>query len=208
MSNVLNSLGRLFGKWADPFGSAFGDAVVKTGKEISSVPDSDSQFKDLMSVWLISVPWTYFEVIFMKPNRWNSPLRSLSLVDRAKPGQAPACFIVTQAFCLWNLKQLIQNKPEYSRYTFGAITTWIKENLSDARQIILALERLGESLSLTPDPSEWNFVHLSAVLEVLCGDEDTAASLVLGLRLDPRFALGLMITSTDIMTHAAGLPID
>jgi len=181
MSNVLNILGRMFGKWADPFGSAFGEAVVKTGKEISSAPDSDSLLKNLMSVWLISVPWTYFEVIFTNPNRWNSPLRSL--VGTAKPGQAPECFIVTQAFCLWNLKQLIQNKPEYRRYTFGAVTRWVQDNMSDGRQIILALSRLGESLTLAPDPTEWGFVHLSAVLEVLCGDEMPLLRLFLGCAL-------------------------
>jgi len=195
---VINKLLiNLFGNKSTKIHSEFGDVIVETAKEIQKIPNKTIQ--SLIVSWCISLPWAYFESLFINENSWNKPL--LTILNNAEIINGAHCAVITQAFCLWHLEQLINNAAAYKNFSIKEIERFINQDIDRGAFLIETLNRFREELrELHPD--DWYLKYIHEILNVIYIKKEKISSIISALDYDSRFRLGLIILSTEMVISA------
>jgi len=154
----------LLGSRSQRIHSEFGDVIVRTTKELKK---SDELIKDLLISWLVSLPWAYFEALFINGESWNRSL--LAVLDNAQVINGEDCALISQAFCLWHLEQVIRNDENYKNYSIKEIEQWIKNQTTKGILLTEKLEKFRKTLCDTP-PDDWYFEYINEILNALYTD--------------------------------------
>jgi hypothetical protein len=142
--------------------SEFGNVLVRTTTETAKV--SNKRIKDLIICWCVSLPRAYFEGLFIDDNTCNRDL--LAILDNAEVLNGTDCALITQAFCLYELEQVIKSDINYQKLSMMEIEQVISSKLSRGTFIIQQLNMLRERLKgLTPD--EWCFEYIHEILNLI-----------------------------------------
>lgn len=197
MGAINKLLINLFGNKSTKIHSEFGNVIVDTTKEIQKI--SNEAIQSLIISWCISLPWAYFESLFINENSWNKPL--LTMLNDAEIINGTDCAVTTQAFCLWHLEQLISNDVNYGNFSMKEIEQFIIQDINKGAFLIEKLARFRQELQeLHPD--DWYFKYLHEILNVIYSKEEKISSIINGLYYDSKFRLGLIILSTEMVISA------
>ena len=195
MSIVRKVMVRLLGSRSQRIHSEFGEVIVRTTKELGR-SDTDESIKSLLIGWLVSLPWAYFEALFINDEPWN---RSLSAVlDNAQVINGEDCALISQAFCLWHLEQLTRNDSGYKDYSIKGIEQLIRGQMTKGILITEKWEKFGKILPDT-HPDDWYFEYINEVLDALYTDRKRKSSIIDSLRFDSRLRLALLTISVEMI---------
>lgn len=184
---------RLLGSRSKKIHSEFGDVIVRTTKKLEK---SNELIKDLLISWLVGLPWAYFEALFINGESWNGSL--LAVLDNAQVINGEDCALISQAFCLWHLEQVIRNDENYKNYSIKEIEQWIRNQTIKGILITEKLEKFRNTLLDMP-PDDWYFEYISEILSALYTDYEKRSSIIDCLRLDSPLRLALMTCSVEMI---------
>ncbi len=189
---------RFLGTRSQRIYSEFADVIVRTTKEFEKADQSiaDDSIKNLLIIWFVSLPWTYFETLFINKESWNVPL--LALLDNAHVINGEDCALVSQAFCLWFLEQLLRNDENYKSYSMKEIEQWIRDQVTKGIFLTEKLKKFRKVLRDLP-PDDWYFEYINEILSVLYTDHEKRSSIITSMRLDSQLRLALSIYSTEMI---------
>lgn len=193
MGIVRKLMTRLFGSRSQRIHSEFGDVIVQTTKELAK---PGKLIRDLLISWLVSLPWAYFEALFINGESWNGSL--LPILDNAQVINGQDCALISQAFCLWHLEQVIKNDEDYKNYSIKEIEQWIRNQITKGASLTEKLEKFRKTLHDKP-PDDWYFEYINEILNALYTDYEKRLSIIDGLRLDSRLRLALMTCSVEMI---------
>ena len=186
---------RLLGSRSQRIHSEFGDVIVRTTMELEK--SGELKIKNLLINWFVSLPWAWFEALFIKVDTWNKPL--LAVLDNAQVINGEECALISQAFCLWHLEQLIRNEGNYSNCSTKEIEQWIKNQTTKGELVIEKLEGFRKILSNT-SPDDWYFEYINEIIKALYTDHEKRSSMIDSLRLDSDLRAALMAYSVATIT--------
>lgn len=193
MGIVRKLMIRLLGTRSQRIHLEFANVVVRTTKELEK---ADELLRDLLISWFVSLPWAYFETLFISEKSWNGPL--LAVLDNAQVIDGEDCALISQAFCLWHLEQIIRNDDNYKHYSMKEIEQWITRQITKGILLTEKLETFRKVLQgLAPD--DWYYEYVGEIVNTLYTDLARRLSIMNGLRLDPRVGLAIMTHSTEMM---------
>lgn len=179
--------------------SEFGDIIVQTTKEIKEISQLNEQFKKLMITWLVSLPWAYFEELFINKNSWNEYL--LSIFKDAQVVNGENCALITQSFFLWHLEQLTKNNDNYKKYSFKDIEQLINKNLSRGTLLSFKLKKFKKSFKVLLQDDLY-FEYINEIIKTLYNEREKASVIIQALQNDSKLRLGLNIYSTEAIKRA------
>lgn len=144
------------------------DFVVKIEREIKP--------KNAMAVmyWLAIVPKLFFEMIFVENEKGEV---YLDVLKNATENNGNECAFITQAFILWNLQQILQNKQEYKEemgFSIEDLEEITKIILGQDNKIIHYLNYYREKFDLKKlevDPRDWSIIYVSDICNALVTDK-------------------------------------
>lgn len=144
------------------------DFVVKIEREIKP--------KNAMTImfWLAIVPKLFFEMIFIENERGET---YLDIPKNATEDNGRECAFITQAFILWNLQQILQNKKEYKDemgFSIEDLEEITKIILGQDNKIIHYLNYYREKFDLKKlevDPRDWSIIYVSDICNALITDK-------------------------------------
>jgi len=125
--------------------------------------------------WLAIVPKLFFEMIFIENERGEV---YLDLLKNATEDKGKECAFITQAFILWNLQQLLQNKEDYKKemgFSIEDLEEIIKITLGKNNKIIHYLKYYREKFNLEKleiDPRDWSIIYVWDICETLITDKE------------------------------------
>jgi len=144
------------------------DFVLKIEREIKP--------KNAMAVmfWLTIVPKLFFEMIFVENERGEV---YLDVLNNATENKGRECAFITQAFILWNLQQILQNKKEYRDemgFSIEDLEEITKIILGQENKIIHYLNYYREKFDLKKlevDPRDWSIIYVWDICDTLITDK-------------------------------------
>lgn len=174
--------------------SEFGDVIVRTTKELAKV--SDKSIRSLMLSWYVSLPWAFFEDLFINNNKYNQPL--LAVFDNAEVINGADCALITQAFVLYHLEQLINNDVNYKKFSMNEVEQVLFSNISRGTFLVEKLNTFRQGLKELPT-DDWYFEYIHEILKVIYTKEEKISSLINALSLDSRLRLWLDVISIEMV---------
>jgi hypothetical protein len=193
MGIVRKLIIRILGTRSQRIHTEFGDVIIRTTKELEK---ADELIKDLLISWFVSLPWAYFEALFINDGSWNEPL--LAALDDAQVIRGEDCALISQAFCLWHLEQIIKNDKKYNNYSMKLIEQWIKNQITRGSSVVEKLEKFRKSLQNLP-PDDWYFEYIYEILNTLYPDHEKRSSIVKDIRINSQLRLALTMCSAEMI---------
>jgi len=184
---------RLLGTRSQRIHSQFGDVIVRTTKDLEK---ADELMRDLLISWLVSLPWAYFEALFINNESWNGSL--LTVLDNAEVINGEDCALISQAFCLWHLGQIIRNDENSKNYSIKEIERLIKNHITKGILLTEKLEEFRKTLQDVP-PDDWYFEYINEIIKTLYTNYKKSSSIINGLRSDAQLRLALMMYCTEMI---------
>lgn len=124
--------------------------------------------------WLVMVPKLFFETIFIEDENGEA---YLDVVKNATQDNGRECAYLTQAFVLWNLQQILQNKKEFKTqmgFLIEDLEKITKRVLGQENKIIFYLNYFREKFDLKKlevDPRDWSIIYVWEVCDILITDK-------------------------------------
>jgi hypothetical protein len=174
--------------------SEFGDVIFRTTKELEKV--SDKSIRSLMVSWCVSLPWAYFENLFINDNKYNQPL--LSVFDSAEVINGTDCALITQAFILYHLEQLIKNDVNYKKFSMKEVEQLLFSHISRGTFLVEKLNTFRQRLRELP-PYDWYFEYIREILNAIYGEKERTFNMWFALSTDSRLRLWLDVISIEMV---------
>lgn len=184
---------------SDKIFSEFGDVIIQTKKVIEESNQFDKPFKKLMINWLVSMPWAYFEGLFIDSNSWNEYL--LKVFSKAQVINGEDCALITQAFILWHLEQLTKNDDNYKKYSIKEIELWINKGINKGNFLTHNLKKFRRNLKDLP-PDYWYFEYINEILNATYTNHEETSTIISALQLNLELGLHLWTYSIDMIKTA------
>lgn len=151
------------------------DFVVKVPRDIK--PKSEKT----MLFWLAIVPKNFFEAIFIDNDKAPA---YLNVVENATQNSGKECAYITQAFILYNLEQILQNKAGFKEamgFTIEDLENVTKIILGEDNKILTYLNHFREKFDLKKigqetfiDPRDWSIFYVAEITKQLINNKEIA----------------------------------
>ena len=175
--------------------SEFCDIIAITIEEI--IGSKDNSLQSLILSWCATLPWAYFESLFIKKKSWNISL--VKVFNNVEIVNGTDCALITQAFCLWHLERLINNAADYKKFSMKEIEQFINNEITKGTFIIEKLDKFRQDLRDLLLPDDWYLRYVIEILNVIYNKGDKLSSIVNFLECDPKLRLGLMTLSIEMI---------
>jgi len=188
MRAVRKLIAKLFAPRREKILSGFGDVIVRTTKAIIKIDEFDESIKNLMINWLVSLPWAYFEELFVNNNSWNENL--LALFKDVQVANGEDCALITQAFFLWHLEELTRKDDKYKKYSIKDIEIWIERRITKGNLLTYKLRKFRKDLQ-NLRPADWYLKYINEILNALYTDSKKTSTMIHVLQQDSMLRLSL-----------------
>jgi len=195
---------RLFAPRSVKIHEQFGDVIVQTTEQINRSDDLDDSIKELMIIWLVSLPWAYFEALFINNNSWNESL--LASFENTQVTNGEDCASITQAFFLWHLEQLTKNNENYKKYSINEAERWINKRMNKGTLLTDRLGRFRKNLQDLP-PDDWHFEYVNEILNAIYTDHEKASNISRAIQNDSKLRLHLMTNFVEMIRRVKHIDV-
>ena len=150
--------------------------------------------------WLVSIPWSYFETLFINEQNWLQNNKLVNLLNDAEVIDGESCALVIQAFFLNLLSRIIINDTSYHIFSLNLINDSINNKISKGNEII-KLSSFFENEFQKVSPDEWQTIMFYQIVNFLYIDNEKASSKKYSL-LDPKLHMAVEIYLTELIKTA------
>jgi hypothetical protein len=134
---------------------------------------SNLEYRMLLGYWLVLVPKTFFEILFVEDEQGGV---YFDVLNKATGIYGKECAYITQAFTLWYLHQFLKNDPNFKAQiglSMDDVETVIKNISGNENQVLQYLNYFRYHFtdeSEVIDPADWPVNYYAIICKTLIRD--------------------------------------